>query len=164
MDHALEDQAEDISRTYLALLDGMYVGYITVAMDAIPLARGERPRKEMKYSRFPALKLYQLAVDETREGQGIGKQLVALAAMMAIRLRKDVGCRYLTLDAAEPWLVDWYARQDFTINETDQAQREKKAKDAGRSVSDLATSMRLDLHYALVDLQDHFPRDFPRGE
>lgn len=161
-DRALEDQAEDISRTFLAYLDTIVVGFLTFAMDAIPLMSREKPRSDIPYIRLPALKLCHLAVHESREGRGLGTQLVALAMAKALELRQHVGCRYLTVDAATPRLVRWYQRQEFRINKLERKERERRAAEKGVPVDSLPTSMRLDLHHLTVDLQEHFPRDFPR--
>jgi GNAT superfamily N-acetyltransferase len=159
---ALGDQEEDISRSFLAYVRADIVGYITLAMDAIPLKPSERPNKEIPFVWLPAVKLCQLAVDARYERRGYGKQLVALAAGMALELSQHVGCRYLTVDAAESRLVDWYGKQDFTINKLDETEKRKRAEKRGVDPSTFPTSMRLDLHTLLLDLQEHYPRDFPK--
>lgn len=162
LERAIRDQAEDISRTFIAYRQGVVVGYFTVAMDAIPLFSQERPSPDIRYPRLPALKLCQMAVDSRWEKRGIGKQLVAEAVAIALELRPRVGCRYLTLDAATPDLARWYASQDFVENKLDQRERIKRAKEREQDERALAISMRLDLQHVLTDLQEHYPRDFPR--
>lgn len=157
---AMQDQAADISRTYLAYLDGDAVGYITIAMDAIELMTREKPHSDIPYRRLPAMKLCQLAVRLEFEGRGIGKQLVALACAMALDLRERVGCRYLTVDAANPRLMLWYYGQGFKTNKVDEKAARARAEKRQIDVADLPVSMRLDLHTLRDDLYDTFPNDF----
>lgn len=160
---ALQDQNADISRTFLVYGEesGELLGYFTIAMDAIQLFPHERPSQDIPYRRLPAVKLCQMAVHEDFEHRGHGKSIVALASSMALELRHSVGCRYLTLDAATPELVSWYKRQQFKVNKLDDRERRRLAVEANRDPLSLPTSMRLDLHHLLTDLQEHFPRDFP---
>lgn len=160
LQHALPDQQDDISRTYLAYRGGILVGYFTLAMDAIGLMQWEKPRPDIRYGRLPAIKLAQLGVEENLEGQGIGKELVANAAALALNLRSQVGCRYLTVDAATKRLVGWYTKQQFVINKVDQKAKKLRAQELGIDPAALPTSMRLDLHHFLIDLADHYPHDF----
>ena len=159
-DRAVNDQTQDISRSFLAYVDSTLVGYLTLAMDAIELKRKERPSSDIPYPRLPAVKLCQLAVHKDHERRGLGKKLVALAAGSALELKQRVGCRYLTVDAAEPWLVEWYAMQEFKVNKIDEAEKQTRAAKAGVDPATYTTSMRLDLHSLLLDLHDRFPRDF----
>lgn len=160
-ERAVPDQQDDLSRTYLAHLNGTVVGYLTLTMDAIELETKEKRRSSIPYRRLPALKLAQLAVDYRWEGRGIGKQLVAFAIGIAFEIRRQVGCRYLTLDARTPKLVSWYAKQEFKVNKVDDKAKRRRAEDRGLDVDSLPTSMRLDLHHFLKDLQDRHPSDFP---
>lgn len=160
-ERAWPEQQQGFSLTYLAHLSGIVVGYMTVAMDAIPLQTREKPHSSIGIVRFPALKLAQLAVHVNWEGQGVGKHLVALAAGLGLDLRQRVGCRYLTVDA-EPDLTDWYEKQEFRTNRLVQKELEERAAVRQVSVAELPRSMRLDLFSLLADLQDRYPRDFPR--
>jgi GNAT superfamily N-acetyltransferase len=160
-EQAVPDQDDGLSRTYLASLHGTTVGYITLTADAIELQTNEKPRSNIRYRRLPAIKLAQLAVHRRWEGRGIGKQLVAAAVGIALEVRQRVGCRYLTLDARTPSLVDWYKEQVFKVNKVDSKARAERAARLGVHPDKLSTSMRLDLHQFLQDLQERYPSDFP---
>lgn len=157
---AWPEQQDGFSVTYLAHLHGVAVGFMTVAMDSIPLQTREKPRSDIKFVEFPAVKIVQLAVHERWEGRGIGRAIVALGAALALRLSHQIGCRYLTVDA-KPDVVDWYRSQEFKVNNEVRKERERRAQARNTSVDQLPVSMRLDLFSFLRDLQDRYPRDFP---
>lgn len=160
-ERAWDEQQLGLSVTYLALLNGIVVGYLTVSMDALPLQTSEKPASHLRIVRFPAIKLAQLATRNGWENRGIGRHLIALAAGMGLELRGKLGCRYLTLDAKRDRL-DWYKRQEFKVNKIARREQEARAKQRGISLDDLPVSMRLDLFSLLEDLQDAYPADFPR--
>jgi GNAT superfamily N-acetyltransferase len=157
---AFEDQARMLSVTYLAHTSGITVGFMTLAMDAIALQSKEKPDSSIPYKRFSAIKIAQLATDRRWKGRGIGKSMVAFGAHIALRLQKDVGCRYLTVDA-KPDVVDWYRSQEFNINKIAKKDRLALAQVRNVDPDSLPISMRQDLAWVLADLQDRFPHDFP---
>lgn len=160
-ERAWDEQQLGLSVTYLALLNGIVVGYLTVSMDALPLQTSEKPASHLTIVRFPAIKLAQLATRDGWENRGIGRHLIALAAGMGLELRGKLGCRYLTLDAKRDRL-DWYKRQEFKVNKIARREQEERAKERGIALDELPVSMRLDLFSLLEDLQDAYPADFPR--
>jgi GNAT superfamily N-acetyltransferase len=159
---AWPEQQDGFSVTYLAHLHGVTVGFMTVAMDAIPLQTREKPRSDIKFVEFPAMKIVQLAVDHRWERQGIGQSMVALAAALALRLSQQIGCRYLTVDA-KPDVVEWYRKQEFKVNNEVRKAREQRAYARGIPLDRLPVSMRIDLFSLLKDLQDRYPHDFPQS-
>lgn len=160
-ERAWSEQAEGFSVTHLAQLHGIVVGYMTLAMDAIPLQTSEKPRSDLRLVRFPAMKIVQLAVDARWEGRGFGQHLVASAAVIAHRLSHTIGCRYLTVDA-KPEVVDWYKHREFKINKVDRKALAERAEKAGKDPKLLPLSMRIDLFSLWEDLRDRFPLDFRR--
>jgi GNAT superfamily N-acetyltransferase len=161
-DRAWPEQQDGLSVTYLAHLNGITVGFMTLAMDAITLQTSEKPRSIIRLVRFPAVKVAQLAIHKNWERRGLGQKLVALAAGIALDLRSRVGCRYLTVDA-KPDVVSWYRAQEFKVNKEERKAREQRAAGRGIPAESLPVSMRLDLFSLLQDLHDRFPRDFQSG-
>lgn len=149
---AWDHQNQGIAVTYVLLLKGELIGYVTVTMDEIPLAKPERP-EGIPFARLPAMKIAQLGVRSDLNGNGFGQYLVTYAITVALELKKQVGCRYVTLDAKGD-LVEWYEEQGFVRNEKDQKERVaaienmqglKPAKKEAR-LAELSISMRFDLH------------------
>ncbi len=149
--YAWDNQQQSVSVNYVLLFKGTLVGYVTLTMDEIPLAKPERPGG-IVFSRLPALKLAQMGVHKDFNGNGFGRELVTYAILMALELEEKVGCRYVTLDAKGD-LVDWYRKQGFMLNEKDNEEKLAQLKATPMSaarlerlIEELTVSMRLDLH------------------
>jgi predicted GNAT family N-acyltransferase len=110
-------------------------------MDAVVLGTREKP-PALRYKNIGALKLAQLAVDNSLRGRGLGTLVVYDAVNLAVELSQRVGCRYVVLDA-QPELVEWYQALGFKINKVMQKQRIAAATD--RNPDEIPVSMRFDL-------------------
>jgi GNAT superfamily N-acetyltransferase len=143
---AWEDQQQRLSTTYLLDRSGLSAGYVTVCMDSLPLARGER-EPAIRYQHVSALKLAQLGIDLRFQDMGIGTEAVSFVVRLASRVGDQVGCRYVTLDAQAD-LEPWYARQGFVPNQLQQLQRREDAIRHRRDPERIAVSMRSDLRRA----------------
>lgn len=140
---AWRDFQQDLSKTHLFFIKGIFAGYVTLTMDALPLSSSEKD-KGVRYPKLGALKLAQMGVDRRFQGQGFGRFLVGYAIQYARDAGIGVGCRYVTLDA-QPDLVEWYQRQGFVRNKLDQKERIARAIQGGRDPAALTISMRYDL-------------------
>jgi GNAT superfamily N-acetyltransferase len=137
--YALDDQRIGISTTYLLYFKDSPIGFITLTMDEIPLARKERT-EGVRFSRLPALKAAQLGIDKRFKGQGFGKILITFAINKARKLCEEVGCRFVTLDAKRD-LKMWYENQGFIEKKLDQRERQESRPND----SELPISMRFDI-------------------
>lgn len=145
-DRAWRDTCRSISVTHVLYIKGILAGYVTLISDRISLGPKEKP-KGVTYQFVPALKIAQLGVDRRFASRGLGKYLVGYSVATAMQWRGVIGCRYLTLDS-QPDLVGWYEGQGMKRNKEEQKYREHVAREKGRSVEDLAISMRFDLRDA----------------
>lgn len=142
-------QQQGIAVTYVLLHKNLIVGYVTLTMDEIPLAKTERP-EGIGFSRLPALKLAQMGVHKDYNRNGFGHMLVTFAVLTAQQIRDKVGCRYVTLDAKTD-VVDFYRRQGFVLNEKDNEEKLAQLKSSvsgarlEQRLEELTMSMRLDL-------------------
>jgi GNAT superfamily N-acetyltransferase len=142
-EHAWRDQQERLSTTYLFTIHGIAAGFATVCMDSLPLSQRERG-VAIRYRWVSALKLAQLGVDRRFQGSGVGREVLAIVAHLALELGELVGCRYVTLDA-QPELEPWYAAQGFVRNALHQQQRVDEAVLHSRDPERTPVSMRYDL-------------------
>jgi len=132
---AITYQEKALVTTYLCLSEGEPVGFFSLCMDAIKLDDKEKAAafgKDKPHMDFPALKLARLGVAKAAQHSGIGSFMVKYALGKAMVLSKQVGCRFVTVDAyPEENVVKFYERLGFVKNSKDKS---------GRN-----TSMRLDL-------------------
>jgi GNAT superfamily N-acetyltransferase len=135
------DQQQRLSTTYLYFVDASVAAYATICMWSILLGTREKPAG-VRYRTIAALLLAQLGVDQTWQGKGLGRMVVAAVIELATAVSALVACRYVVLDA-RPELVGWYERQGFVINKVEQRAREEAA--ARRGGSSIPVSMRFDL-------------------
>ncbi len=120
---ALRDEGNSVTRTYLVRVGEDLVGYFSVLADAIQLSTKERPAGT-NYSSAPALKLGRMGVDKPYKGQGVGVWILDYVVGLARSLAKEVGVRYVTLDALpEARLVNWYAKYGFVQNHGEERRR-----------------------------------------
>lgn len=113
---AKKSQEELISRTYLCFWQDSTLGYLTLATDTIEVKLIEKDDgvDGYPYSRYPAIKIARLAVDERFEGCGIGRFLLFWASGKVFQLSREVGCRYITLDSKRESL-GFYEKFGFKV-------------------------------------------------
>lgn len=104
-----------IGVTYVAAEDDHILGFVTVSpasLDADDLPSG---RKMPPYP-LPVLRIARLAVDASARGRGVGKALLRFSIELAERLRNEVGCVGLIVDAKRE-ATDFYRRLGFVAVE-----------------------------------------------
>ncbi len=101
---ALDNQHKKISTTYLWFHrpNKELVGYVTVLADAINL-QGELKeyfrQAGIYYRSLPALKIGRLCVSDNYRGRGIGTLMIEFIILLAEKIGKEIGLRFLTTDA-----------------------------------------------------------------
>ena len=107
------DIKEGMNRTWVYMVDGAVVGYISMAMghmrpDRDPALRG------MGYGNVPALLVGYLATDKRRVRQGVATDLLVWAVREAVQMSKRVGCRILMLNPIDdPAVKRFYRNRGF---------------------------------------------------
>jgi ribosomal protein S18 acetylase RimI-like enzyme len=93
--------------------DRSIIGFATVSASEIGAALlPVSKRKKLPLYPLPVLRLARLAVDERAHGQGEGSMLLRAALLLAMRMRDDMGCVGLVVDA-KPEAVAFYERLGF---------------------------------------------------
>jgi len=141
--YAWSDQEQQLSVTYRYYVHGLFAGFAAVAMDGLPLSFRERG-VQLRYEKIGAVKLGQLGVDRPFQGRGLGEVIVASVALQARDFAREVGCRFLVVDA-RPGLDGWYERLSFKRNKLMQERLRRWAIEKNRDPDRLATSMRFDI-------------------
>ena len=104
IEDALDNQNKKISTTYLWFYKPKkeLVGYVTVLADAINL-QGELKeyfrQAGIFYKSLPALKIGRLCVSDDYLGKGIGTLMIEFVIVLAEKIGRDVGLRFITTDA-----------------------------------------------------------------
>lgn len=104
VEDALDNQNKKISITYLWFYKptNELVGYVTVLADAINL-QGELKeyfrQAGIFYKSLPALKIGRLCVSDNYLGRSIGTLMIEFIIVLAEKIGKDIGLRFITTDA-----------------------------------------------------------------
>lgn len=104
IEDALDNQKKQMSMTYLWFLKSTkeLVAYVTVLADAISL-QGELKehfrQQGILYKSLPALKIGRLCVSDEYLGRGIGTLMIEFTLVLAQRIGKEIGLRFITTDA-----------------------------------------------------------------
>ena len=104
--------------SYVAVGDGRILGFATVSaasLDADDLPGG----RTMPPYPLLVLRIARLAVSETVRGWGIGKCLLRFCVELAEKMRDDVGCIGLVVDAKAD-AVEFHGRLGFTSVEEEE--------------------------------------------
>jgi GNAT superfamily N-acetyltransferase len=102
-----------VGSTYVAIEDTRVLGYVTLAPGH--LERDDLPaseRKSLPSYPLPVLRIARLATDLSVQGQGIGKELLRFALVLARRLATDYGCVGVLVEAKVD-AVQFYERYGF---------------------------------------------------
>ena len=99
--------------TYVAVDDETPLGFATVAaghveIDELPPAA----RRTLPQYPLPVLRLARLAVDQSAQGQGLGRQLLRFVLGLAVQMADDYGCVGVIVDA-KPDAQAFYAKYGF---------------------------------------------------
>jgi GNAT superfamily N-acetyltransferase len=113
---ALKAQNDLISRTYLCFWKESLAGFVTLTTDTIGYNLVEQCDgiEGYVYQKYPAIKIARLAVDDGYKRRGIGQNLLLWAVGKAYEISKQIGCRYITVDAKRE-SINFYLKYEFKI-------------------------------------------------
>lgn len=102
-----------VGTTYVAVSRGAIAGFVTVSaasmhVDEMP----EKVRRRLPRYPLPVLRLARLAVDQRWRQQGVGRQLLRAALLLAREMADRVGCVGVMVDA-KPDAVEFYRQYGF---------------------------------------------------
>lgn len=101
--------------TYIAAEATRILGYATVSpghleVEALPAVA----RKKLPHYPIPVLRLARLAVDESAQGRGLGRQLLRFVLQLALGMNEKFGCAGVLVDAKSE-AVDFYRGFGFIM-------------------------------------------------
>lgn len=102
-----------IGTTYVAMDGYAIAGYATVSPSHLEAETvSAKQRRRLPDYPVPVLRLARLAVDAAYQGRGIGMELLAAVFQLARRMRDDLGCVGVVVDA-KPGAIAFYERFGF---------------------------------------------------
>ncbi len=102
-----------IGTTYIAVGEMAILGFVTLTATSIVIANlPKSARKQLPKYPLPALRLARLAVAESAQGQGVGKQLLKTTFKIAHEMAERAGCIVVVVDA-KPDAIEFYAKFGF---------------------------------------------------
>jgi len=116
-DHALTNQARDLSRTYVAMdpRGGQVIGY--VALVTAQALVEELPRRQARglagLDAIGAVLIARLAVDLRFQGRGVGAWLLLRSLHPCVEVADRVAVRAVIVDPLNKSATDWYTRYGF---------------------------------------------------
>lgn len=96
-------QQSNLSTVRLIKADDKIVGYFTVSMNAIELAKLGKDEKVKNTTpkKYPAMLIGRMGVDKKYRSKGIGRDVCMFCRGLAIETGKRVACRYVVLQTTE---------------------------------------------------------------
>lgn len=112
------EQEDMLSRTYLACLQNMVIGFFALAASCIEVLEIDITNgiNEFPGVRYPAIEITYLAVTEKLQGKRIGEKILYIAIGKILSISEIIGCRYIILDSVKN-KVGFYKNYGFKIVE-----------------------------------------------
>lgn len=110
---ARANQASGASRTYVVCEDERVVGYYALASGAVTVETAPGRFRRNMPDPIPVAVLGRLAVDRTRQGQGIGRALFRDAALRVMNAADAIGIRGIVVHAISEQAKRFYLALGF---------------------------------------------------
>ena len=118
--HALQNQGSNAAQTYVGVVDGLVVGYYSLAVGQVEYADApERLQKGLARHPVPIMLLARLAVHKDWQRKRIGRTLLKDAVLRTVQAADIVGIRALAVHAKDEAARRYYEQFDFVASPTD---------------------------------------------
>jgi predicted N-acetyltransferase YhbS len=118
--YAFQNQQAGASLTYVALADGVVVGYYTLVVGQVEYASAhERLRKGLVRHPVPIMLLARLAISISWQGKGLGSGLLKDAMLRTLQAAEIAGVRAFVVHAKDVEAKAFYERFGFASSPTD---------------------------------------------
>lgn len=111
--YARQTHEQGGAKTFLAVRDDdatQILGFYSLSPASVEFARTpDVVKRGLARHDVPAFRLGRLAVDRTRQRQGLGGQLLLAAGRRCLRASQEVGGVALLIDAKNKSVANWYA-------------------------------------------------------
>jgi GNAT superfamily N-acetyltransferase len=114
--HAMHNQAEGGSRTFVLCEDRRVVGYYSLAAGSVlPGAATGRVRRNMP-SPVPVVLLGRLAIDRAWQGRGLGSDLLQDAVLRVLSAGEHIGIRAILVNAISDEAKALHEKHGFRLS------------------------------------------------
>jgi GNAT superfamily N-acetyltransferase len=119
--HALQNQGANAAQTYVGLVEGVVIGYYSLAVGHVEYAEApERLQKGLARHPVPIMLLARLAVHKDWQKKGVGRGLLKDALLRTLQAADIAGIRALAVHAKDDEARRYYGQFDFVASPTDQ--------------------------------------------
>jgi len=116
---ALPNEESGASRTYVVCIGRKVVGYYALAVGAVAhVGAAGRVRRNMP-DPVPVMVLGRLAVDQSAQGQNVGRSLLRDAILRTIQAAEIAGIRAILVHAISERAKEFYVRSGFIPSPVD---------------------------------------------
>ncbi|MGI9449749.1 MAG: GNAT family N-acetyltransferase [Geminicoccaceae bacterium] len=131
---ALKNEREGASRTYVVCEGKAVVGYYALAVGSVMAAEAPGKVRRNMPDPIPVMVLGRLAIDQTRQGQGIGSALLRDAIFRTLQAAEIGGMRALMVHAIDDAAARFYEHHGFMRSPIDPATLMITLKDAQKAI------------------------------
>lgn len=110
---AMKNQANGASRTFVACRGRRVVAYYALAAGAIGTNVASGPFRRNMPDPIPVVLLGRLAIEQTDQGQQLGRAMIRDAAERILRSARDIGIRGVITHALTPEAKSFYEQVGF---------------------------------------------------
>lgn len=133
--YALQNQSANAAQTYIGLVNGVMVGYYSLAVGQVEYADApDRIQKGLARHPVPMMLLARLAVHKEWQGRGIGRALLKDAVLRTLQVADIAGIRALAVHAKDDRARRYYEQFDFIPSPTDPLHLFVLLKDIRKSI------------------------------
>lgn len=101
-----------LSKIYLCLYENKVIGFFSLSADSIKI----NEKLEITYPMYPAIKIGRLAVHKDFQNMHVGSLLLDWIVGFCLELRKDIGIRFVSIDAYnQEGIISFYSKNFFEI-------------------------------------------------
>lgn len=132
---ARRNEREGASRTYVVCENKTVVGYYALAVGAVIAAEAPGKVRRNMPDPIPVMVLGRLAIDQTRQSQGLGSALLRDAILRTLQAAEIGGIRALLVHALDDEAARFYQHHGFMPSPSDPATLMITLKDARKAIS-----------------------------
>lgn len=118
--YSLQNQGAGAAQSYLGLVDGVVVGYYSLAVGQIEsIEAPEGLRKRLARHPIPIMLLARLAVDKNWQRKGVGRALLRDAILRTLQAAEIAGICAIAVHAKDNVARRYYEQFDFAASPSD---------------------------------------------